>query len=51
MEKKIKHLEMIERVIERMARNSFQLKAWAMALVALVGALAAKDADKRFLVF
>lgn len=37
---KIKHLEMIEAVIERMAKNSFQLKGWAMTLVAAVGALA-----------
>jgi len=29
---KIKHLEMIEAVIERMAKNSFQLKGWAMTL-------------------
>ena len=50
MEKKIKHLELIENVIERMARNSFQLKGWAMSLVALVGALASKDEDKRFIV-
>ena len=27
-EKKIKHLEMIEAIIERMAKNSFQLKGW-----------------------
>lgn len=28
MEAKIKHLEFIENVIERMARNSFMLKGW-----------------------
>jgi flagellar biosynthesis/type III secretory pathway M-ring protein FliF/YscJ len=50
MENKIKHLEMIENVIERMAKNSFQLKGWAMTLVAIVGALGAKDADKRFII-
>ena len=48
-ENKIKHLEMIEKIIERMARNSFQLKAWAMTLVTVVGALSAKEADKRFM--
>ena len=42
MEKKMKHLEMIEGVIERMGNNSFQLKGWAVTLVALVGALAAQ---------
>ena len=48
MEKKIKHLEIIEDVIERMGNNSFQLKGWAVALVALVGALSAQGSDKRF---
>lgn len=46
---KIKHLEMIENIIERMAKNSFQLKAWAMTLVTVVGALGAKESDKRFM--
>lgn len=50
MQNKIKHLEMIEHIIERMARNCFQLKGWAMTLVAAVGALAAKDSDKRFMI-
>lgn len=48
-ENKIKHLEMVESIIERMAKNSFQLKAWAMTLVTVVGALGAKEADKRFM--
>lgn len=48
-EKKIKHLEMIEGVIERMGNNSFQLKGWAVTLVTLVGALASQGSDKRFL--
>lgn len=48
-ENKTKHLEMIESIIERMAKNSFQLKAWAMTLVTVVGALSAKEADKRFM--
>lgn len=48
VEKKMKHLEMIEEVIERMGNNSFQLKGWAVTLVALVGALASQGSDKRF---
>lgn len=48
-ENKIKHLEMIENIIERMAKNSFQLKTWAVTLVTAVGALGAKEADKRFM--
>ena len=48
MDKKLKHLEMLENIIERMGNNSFQLKGWTVTLVALVGALAAQGSDKRF---
>ena len=48
MESKIKHLEMIESIIERMGNNSFQLKGWAVALVAIVGGFASHGSDKRF---
>lgn len=48
-EKKIKHIEMIEVIIERMAKNSFQLKGWSMTLIALVGAISVQGADKRFI--
>lgn len=44
--KKIKHLEMIQDIIKRMASNSFMLKGWAVTLVAGIFALSAKDADK-----
>jgi len=47
-EKKMKHLEMIEAVIERMGNNSFQLKGWAVTLVSVVSTLAAQGTDKRF---
>ena len=47
---KVKHLEMIENLIERMAKNCFQLKAWTMALVALIGGLAAKDSERKFII-
>ena len=50
MNNKIKNLEMIENIIERMARNCFQLKGWAMTLVATVSALASRDADKKFMI-
>lgn len=46
---KIKHLEMIEEIIERMAKNSFQLKGWTMTLVTIIGAFGAKESDKRFI--
>lgn len=45
---KIKHLEMIQGVINRMASNSFMLKGWAVTLVAGIMALAAKDTDKMY---
>ena len=38
-EKKIKHIEMIENIIERMVKKAFQLKGWAMTLIALVGTI------------
>ena len=50
MDNKIKHLEMITAIIERMGKNSFQLKSWAMTLVSIIGALSAKDADKGFFI-
>lgn len=47
-ENRVKHLEMIEDVIERMGNNSFQLKGWAVTLVTIIGTLAAQGSDKRF---
>lgn len=48
MENKIKHLEMIQGVINRMASNSFALKGWAVTLVAAIFALASKDANEMY---
>lgn len=48
MENKIRHLELIQGVINRMAGNSFALKGWAVTLVAGIFALSSKDADKRY---
>jgi hypothetical protein len=45
MECKLKHLEFIQGVINRMAANSFLLKGWSLTLVAAVFALAAKDGN------
>ena len=41
----MKHLEFIQAVINRMARNSFQLKAWSLTLAAALLALAANNTD------
>ena len=46
MEKKIKHLEMIEAIIERMAKNSLQLKEWTMALVVLVATITSQSGNE-----
>ena len=47
-EKKLKHLEFIQNVITRMNANSFLLKGWAITLVSALFALAAKDANLRY---
>ena len=48
MEKKIKHLEFIQTIINRMAGNSFLIKGWAITLVAALFALSSKDANKNY---
>lgn len=37
-----KHLEMVQRVIDRMAQNSFYLKGWSVTIVAAVFILVAR---------
>lgn len=49
MEKKIKHLEMVETVIDRMSQNSFMLKGWAITLLVGIFALSAQAADQRYI--
>jgi len=48
MEKKLKHLEMIQGVINRMAHCSFLLKGWSVILLSGLFALAAKEANLLF---
>ena len=48
MESKLKHLELIQGVINRMAGNSFLLKGWSVTLTSALFALAAKDANPFF---
>ncbi|MCX7640852.1 MAG: hypothetical protein N2Z23_10485 [Pyrinomonadaceae bacterium] len=50
MENKIKHLEFIQSVINRMANNSFLMKGWAITLVAALFALSSRDANKNYIV-
>lgn len=44
MEKKMKHLEMIQGIINRMAGNSFALKGWTVTLTAGIFAIQGKEA-------
>jgi len=46
---KIKHLEFIQTIINRMAGNSFLIKGWAITLVAALFALSSKDANKNYI--
>ena len=49
MDSKLKHLEFLQGVINRMAGNSFLLKGWSVTLAAALFALAAKDANLRLI--
>ena len=51
MESKLKHLEFIQAVINRMAGNSFLLKGWSVVLVSALFALSASDSDVSFIMF
>jgi hypothetical protein len=48
MEKKLKHLEMLQNIIDRIAGNSFSLKGWSVVLVSALFALAAGDSNTHF---
>jgi hypothetical protein len=49
MENKVKHLEMIQAVITRMAANSFHLKEWTVVLVSAILAVAASKTSLKFI--
>ena len=48
MDNQIKHLEFIQNIIARMNTNSFQLKEWAVAIVAAMLAVYASTKNKYF---
>jgi len=48
-EEKMKHLEFIQGVINRMANNSFLLKGWTITIVAALFALFAKDTNPNYI--
>lgn len=45
---RLEHLKMIQAIITRMGQNSFNIKSWAVTLLAALLALAAADSDIRF---
>ncbi len=47
-EKRIKHLEMIQGVINRLAGNSFAIKGWSITLASALIAIAVDKSDGRF---
>ncbi len=49
-DKKIKHLELIQNIISRMANNSFALKGWAVTLISAMFVLSDKDSNKGFFI-
>lgn len=48
IESRIKHLELIQGVVNRLAGNSFAMKGWAIALVTALIAIAVDRKDGRF---
>lgn len=48
-ERTIKHLELIQAVVTRLAQNSFSYKGWAITLVAAIFALGSKEANPQYL--
>lgn len=49
MENKIKHLEMVQNVISRMAGNSFLIKSWCVTLVSALLVLSSRNANILFI--
>ena len=43
IEAKLKHLEFIQRVIDRLATDSFRMKGWAVVLVSALLVLLARE--------
>jgi len=48
MDAKLKYLEFIQSIINRMAQNSFLIKGWGITLVSALYALAAKDSQTEY---
>ena len=46
---KLKHLEMIQDIVNRLASNSFVFKGWAATVIAGISAFAVKDTSHRIM--
>lgn len=49
-EQRLKHMDMIQAVITRMAENSFLIKGWSITLISALFALAANDTNEMYAV-
>src|SRR5690349_13097671 len=49
MPNKLKHLELIQGVINRLSTNSFLLKGWSVVLISALFALSASDRNRAFI--
>ncbi len=49
MERKLKHLDFVQGVVNRLSTNSFLLKGWSVVLVSALFALSANDSNVRFI--
>lgn len=49
MERKLKHLEILQATSTRMAGNSFLIKGWCITLVAAILALASQGNNQRII--
>ena len=46
---KIRHLEMIQKTIDRMANNSFLIRGWTVTIISAMFALSAKDVNSQYI--
>lgn len=51
MDRKLKHLEFVQAIINRLSTNSFLLKGWSVVLISGLFALAAAQDSKGFAIF
>lgn len=50
MDKKMKHLEMIQSIINQIANHSFMIRGWSLTLVSVLLALTVKEAKPEYVI-